>query len=96
MRLFQLDPVVALHEYWKHSSPEAHIAVGGGGFIGWLTHLDLAAALSFFGLIVMIAGGTVIQLYKQWRLMEIEVATAQRVADADIEERFGTSPKTAA
>jgi hypothetical protein len=79
-----LNPINALHSYWRQSSPEAYIAVGGSGFVGWLARVDWAAVLSFAGLAAMVIGGTTIELIKRWRIMNIEVSERQRKSNAAV------------
>lgn len=81
----QLDATKALHDYWKSSSPEAHIIVGGAGAGGWLAHVDWAAAFSLVALAIMIIGGSLIQLFKQYRICLIELREAQRLSDDRVE-----------
>jgi hypothetical protein len=80
--IFALNPVQALHDYWRHSSPEAHIAVGAGGAVGWAARIDWAAALSFACLAAMTLGGCAIQLWKQYRLACLEIADRERKLSA--------------
>jgi hypothetical protein len=77
-RFLALDPIRALHDHWRGSSPELHLAVGGAGFGGWAARVDWAAALGFASIAVMTLGGCAIQLWKQWRLAGLEIRDAER------------------
>jgi hypothetical protein len=80
--LFQLRPMQALHDYWRSSSAEAHLAVGGPGIFGWAARVDWAAVLSVAALAAMTIGGCAIQLLKQYRLMQLEIEDRKRKLDA--------------
>lgn len=73
-----LNPIRALHDYWRQSSPEGHIVIGSAGFGAWLTHIDWAAALAFLGYATAIVLGTGMQLYKQWRFIQLELGEKER------------------
>jgi hypothetical protein len=77
-----LNPLHALRSYWAQSSPEAHLAVGGGGFIGWCAQIPWAAILGFAGVAAMTIGGTAMELYKRYRFMQLEIREKERELDA--------------
>jgi hypothetical protein len=87
-----LRPLEALHSYWRDSSPEAHIAVGGAGFAAWASRIDWAAALAFACLAASTIGGTGLQLYRQWRIIQIELKELQAAAAREVEAK-GASQK---
>jgi hypothetical protein len=80
--LLSLNPIHALHDSWARSSPEAHLAVGGAGFLGWLAQIDWAAVMGFAGVAVMVAGGTGLELYKRWKIIQLEIADHKRRLEA--------------
>jgi hypothetical protein len=76
--LLALNPIRALRDYWSQSSPEAHLAVGTPGFAGAVAHIDWAAVLSFTCLALMTLGGTIFQLYKQYKFMRFEIQAREQ------------------
>ncbi len=85
--LAQLDPIQALHDHWRHASPEGHYVIGTVGFVGWLQGIDWAAVLSFASLATLTFGGAAIQLWKQYRFAALEV----RFKEADLRSK-GPAP----
>lgn len=79
---FHLNPIQALHDYWRGSSPELHIAVGSTGFGAWLAHVDWAAVFAFLGFAFVTLIGWGMQLYKQWKLIQLEIAEKKRELEA--------------
>lgn len=75
--IFHLRPLEALHESWRHSSPELHLAVGGAGFGGWLAHIEWAPVLWFTSTCLTMFGGAAIQLWLQWRIAKIKIREAE-------------------
>jgi hypothetical protein len=80
MRFHLLRPIDALHDYWRQSSPEAHIVVGASGFGAWIAHVDWATVIAFGGFAISTIVGTVMQLCKQWQLIQIEIEQRKREA----------------
>ncbi len=80
--LFYLNPIRALHDYWRGSSPEAHIVLGTAGFGAWWQKIDWAAALAFFVFAVGTIVGMAMQLYKQWRLIQLELDAKEQELEA--------------
>ncbi len=76
--LFYLNPIRALHDYWRESSPEAHIAIGTAGFGAWWQRVDWAAVLAFSVFAIGTVVGMGMQLYKQWRLISLELEEKKR------------------
>ena len=81
--VLHLDLARALRDHWRASEPELHLAVGGTGLAAWLASVDWAAVLAFTALAVTTIAGTGMQLYKQWKLIRLEVEERKR----EIQER---------
>ncbi|MHB8397316.1 MAG: hypothetical protein ACYDCI_00055 [Candidatus Limnocylindrales bacterium] len=79
--LAQIDVGKALHDYWRTSSPEAHVAIGSTGFGAYLAGINWAAVVTFLGLSVPIAWGVVVQCWKQVKLARIQIQEAQLESD---------------
>jgi hypothetical protein len=66
--------------FFRHSSPEAYALIGGGGVIASLARVDWGAVLAAVCLAATMLGGAAMELYRRWRLTEIEIELAQRKA----------------
>ena len=85
--LAQIDPQKALHDYWRESSPEAHITIGGTGFGAYLAGVNWAAIVGFLGVAIPIGFGVAMQCWKQFKLAALEVREAEIASDDRIAAR---------
>jgi hypothetical protein len=76
--IFELDIARALYDHLRIGSPEVELAIGSAAFTAWLAEVNWAAVLAFTCLVVTTVGGTALQLWKQWKLIRLELADAER------------------
>lgn len=76
--LSQLDPLQAVRDNLRASHAETTIAVAGTGLTAWLGQVNWAAVLAVAALAATTVGGTALQLWKQWRLVKLEIEARER------------------
>jgi hypothetical protein len=76
--ILQLNVARAVHDHLRSGSPEADLAIGAAGLTAWLAEVNWAAVLAFTCLVIASVGGTALQLWKQWRLIKLELTDAER------------------
>jgi hypothetical protein len=76
--LLHLHPIQAVQDHWRSSSPAAHFAAGTAGLAAWIASVNWAAVFAVVGVAITTVAGTGMQLYKQWRVIQIELAEAER------------------
>ncbi len=76
--LAQLSLGRAVHDNLRTSNSEAMLAVTGSGLSAWLAQINWAAMLAVVALVVTTVGGTALQLYKQWRMVKLDISARER------------------
>jgi hypothetical protein len=66
--------------FFRNSSPEAYAIMATGGVAASLARVDWAAVLAGVCLAVSMLGGAVMELYRRWRLTQIEIEAAETKA----------------
>jgi hypothetical protein len=68
----------ALHDHWKHTAPEGYLMTISSGLVLAMARVDWAGVLTFSCLVLSVAGGTAISLWKSYRLALIEIEAKRR------------------
>jgi hypothetical protein len=74
----QLDPVRAIRDDLRTSNYEATIAIAGTWLVSWLGEVNWGAILAVIALAATTIGGTALQLWKQWRIVKLELKARER------------------
>jgi hypothetical protein len=83
----QVDVKEALHESWRHQSPEMHLASGTAGFAAWWAGINWGAVAAALTFIIPLAWGLLMQCWKQTRVTQIAIREAQIASDDRIAAR---------